>query len=297
MGTGFHIVDNCLVCNHALKKAFIYQSFSYYRCPNCGILTTFPLPDETSIEEHYAQGFKQGNYYRLLHWRDDYRKVYQDMAELIKKQLESRGFSLDTKSVLDIGCFTADFIEILSQYGCDVYGLELQKEAVEIANQRLPGRVFAADIYNNVFPEKTFDIISMTGLIEHVLEPVKLLERCFEKLKPGGIMIIQTPDSDSLLASVMGKYWPPVAPIEHIYLFSNRGLKMILKACGFVPIWYKVHIKWLPVEYVYNNLEMFGPNLQRLISPIYHPLRKILSHVVLPFYGGEIILLAQKPLD
>jgi 2-polyprenyl-3-methyl-5-hydroxy-6-metoxy-1,4-benzoquinol methylase len=49
------------------------------------------------------------------------------MAEVIKKQLESRGFLLDKKSVLDIGCFTADFIEILSQYGCDVYGLELQK--------------------------------------------------------------------------------------------------------------------------------------------------------------------------
>jgi 2-polyprenyl-3-methyl-5-hydroxy-6-metoxy-1,4-benzoquinol methylase len=285
---------NCIVCNYPQKKIFKYKSYDYFRCVSCGLISSYPLPDEIGIKEHYEKGFNEGNYLRLRQWADQYSRIYIDLAHFLESHLLQYGLKLDGARFLDIGCFTGDFIRVLNKRGADVFGLELQKEAVEIANESLPGRIFQADVYNDVFPEYDFDIVSMTGLIEHVLEPTKLLHRCFEILKPGGVIMIQTPNSGSFLSHGMHQYWPPIAPVEHIYLFSRRSMEIILKICGFTKIYYKPHIKWLPIEYVYNNLRMFGPDLQKVINPIYQPFRKIFSNVVLPFYGGEMLMLAQK---
>ena len=286
---------DCIVCKHEQKKIFNYKSYDYYRCGSCGLISPDPIPDEKTIEEHYSIGFKEGNYLRLRQWETQYRHVYQTMAQFLQKGISPLGIDLKGASILDIGCFTGDFLQILNEYGADVYGVELQKKAVEIANQKLPGRIYEADIYNDVFPNLNFDIICMNGLIEHVIEPVKLLHRSFELLKPGGVLMIQTPNSGSVLSYVMRQYWPPVAPVEHIYLFSRKSMQFVLATCGFNELKYKPHIKLLPVDYVYNNLQMFGPDLQKLISPIYKPFQKLFSDFVLPFYGGEMLMLAKKP--
>ncbi len=63
--------------------------------------------------------------------------------------MASQGKSLQGNSVLDIGCFTGEFLELLQDKGADVFGLELQTEAVDIANQKLPGKVYEADFFGH----------------------------------------------------------------------------------------------------------------------------------------------------
>ena len=87
----------------------------------------------------------------------------------------------------------------------------------------------AFDVFSNDFPNMTFDIISVLGVIEHVVDPGKLLQRSYELLNPGGIIILQTPDSSSYLAKLMGKYWFCYEPIEHIHLFSKNSIKLVLE--------------------------------------------------------------------
>ena len=282
----------CLVCHQHQKFSFIYHGFKYYRCPHCGLVTTLPLPTDSQITDHYQQKFNQGNYELLRRYAPDYMKVYQDMAKRLSLYCRQHQKSLKKAKLLDIGTFTGEYMEAASQLGADVYGTELQSEAVKIANQKFPGKIIEANILNTAFPHQNFDIITLLGLIEHVVNPDKLMTRVAKLLKPNGLIMIQTPNAGSLLARSMGKYWPPYAPIEHIHLFSRQSLELLLHQNGFDNLTYQPHVKKLPVNYIYQNLQNFGPEFHHLLKPLAPIITR--SHLSLPVYGGEMIMLGQK---
>ncbi|WP_333656434.1 class I SAM-dependent methyltransferase [Dissulfurispira sp.] len=217
------------------------------------------------------------------------------MVEVVKEYLYLQGKDIRGASILDIGCFTGEFIYLMSHEGADVFGIELQDEAVEIANERLPGKILKANIMNNdiILPRNQFDIITLLGIIEHVIDPVCLLKKAAELVKPGGLLMIQTPDSASFLARTMGRYWPPYTPIEHIHIFSRRSVSMVLKNLGCKDITIKRHTKKLSLSYVYSMLKVFGPEIYRFVRPFYKIMPDVMTNVRLPFYAGEVILLAR----
>lgn len=186
---------------------------------------------------------------------------------------------------------------LLQKAGADVYGVELQPEAVAIANEKLPGRIFQADVYGDAFPTQQFDVITMTGLIEHVTDPTRMLTRCRSLLKPGGVLLLETPNSGSTLAKGLGALWPPYAPVEHIHLFSDKSMRMALEKCGFNNVTIRPHWKTLPVSYVYEMMSNFGPTLRSMLSPIYRVLPKAIREKSLPFYVGEMIITAARSAD
>lgn len=285
----------CPVCKLAQQYMFDYHLYHYYRCPKCSHVTTYPTPDKSIILEHYDKKFEQGNYQLLHDFSDEYQRIYDHYVKILDGQLRTRELSWTGLKVLDVGCFTGEFLQILKKQGADVYGSELQSKAVEIANRTLPGRVFQADIESTDFPQMSFDIITLLAVIEHVVDPIRLLLRVHELLRPGGILLLQTPNSGSLLARGMRGLWPPYAPVEHIHLFSRQSLTGALRQIGFIDILYTAHWKKLPVNYVFNMLQNYGPEFHRLIKPIYTRLPEWLTQTFLPFYVGEMVVIAQKP--
>ena len=284
----------CVVCGTNQRFIFEYQAYYYYRCPSCGLVSTYPLPDSAAIEAHYARKFKEGNYQLFREYSEQYIRVYSGFVQTLDCKLQSYALKFRGLKVLDIGCFTGDFLELLQSRGADVYGLELQGQAVEIANRNLPGRIFKADVFSNDFPQMEFDIITLLAVIEHVIDPVKLLRRSAELLKEGGILMLQTPNSASFLARAMGKLWPPYAPIEHIHLFTRKSLELALRELGFEDITYNPHWKRLPIAYVYNMMQNFGPEFYRLFRPLYLLLPRSTTNISLPFYIGEMSVTARK---
>jgi SAM-dependent methyltransferase len=247
-----------------------------------------------TLESHYAKKFRDGNYQLLQAYSEQYKTIYEGFVRILNDKLRSCGQSLRNQKILDIGCFTGEFLELLHQKGADVYGLELQGEAVDIASRKLPGRIFKADVFSEDFPQIPCDIITLMAVVEHVTDPVKMLQRSTGLLKKGGILMMQTPDSSSFFARIMGKFWPLYAPVEHIHLFSRRSLELSLKELGYVDIEFMPHWKWLPVSYVYNMFQNFGPEFYRLLGPLYKLLPRFIANAQLPFYMGEMIVIAQK---
>jgi 2-polyprenyl-3-methyl-5-hydroxy-6-metoxy-1,4-benzoquinol methylase len=244
------------------------------------------------IKDHYQKQFKKGNYQLALIYKEQYKKVYAKFIEVLEKRLNENKQLLIGKTVLDIGCYTGDFLELLYYKQADVYGIELQSDAVKIANKKLPNRIFQADVTSFAFPQKKYDIITILGVIEHVTDPLNLIKNAYKLLKKEGIIMIQTPNSASLLAKIMKKYWPPYSPIEHINLFSKKSLELALTDCGFTKIESQNHWKKLPISYIYKNLSSFGPEFHEFLKPL-DPLLKN-SSLTLPFYVGEMIVTAIK---
>jgi SAM-dependent methyltransferase len=248
-----------------------------------------PIPSEAQIMAHYAGKFSVGNYEVSRRFLPQLRRVHAQYVEILAGLVDFQS----SPRVLDVGCFTGDLLVMLRDRGADVYGLELQPEAVEIAAKALPGRVFRADVHGTRFPQGPFDVVTATGLIEHVVDPITLLRRMNELLKPDGILLLETPDSGSALARLMGRFWPPYAAVEHIHLFSRRSLRRAL-GDAFRNVRTRPHWKPLPVEYVYENMKNFGPELRRVLSPVYSILPRPVRQSALPFYVGEMIVTAKK---
>lgn len=287
---------SCIVCHQKQIKIFSYKGYNYYRCINCHLVSTYPYPDKKQIISHYKTKFIKGNYSILQDFASSYNSVYQSFADLLIRALNNNNKRINDAKVLDIGCFTGDFLKILQNKGADVYGIELQKEAVDIANKHLGGKVYQADAMSDTFPEKEFDVITMTGLVEHITNPEKLIEKSSRLLKKDGIIFIQTPNSDSFFAHVLIKHWPPYEPIEHIHIFSRKSLEFLLKNNGFSNIYFCQSWKKLPTGYIYNMLQNFGEEFYMILKPFNYLFNTFLSRVRLPFYIGEMILIAKKTI-
>lgn len=275
---------------------FSYRSFEYWRCPECAHVTTLPYPTTEQIIAHYRKGFTDTNYRNVREHAVTYREAMRDLLSMVRRELAHRGRSSRGMSLLDVGCFTGEFLEVAAQEGVDGYGIELQEEAVAIAQERLPGRVQCVDIMQSgpSFPIAQFDVVTLLGIVEHVTDPLRLIRRSKEFLAPRGLLFVQTPNAEALLAKLMRRYWPPFAPVEHIHLFSQSSLRRALEREGFANITARRHVKRLTPSYVYGMLRMFGPELRPLAAPFYHALPKMVREMPLPFYAGEMTMAAVR---
>jgi 2-polyprenyl-3-methyl-5-hydroxy-6-metoxy-1,4-benzoquinol methylase len=272
----------CLVCGGEQGHAgFRKGRFTYRRCSRCGLLSSSPLPSAREIEEHYRGKLAAGNYAVALRYRDRYRPVHEGIADWMGARAGDR--------VLDVGTFTGGLVEVLVDRGVDAYGVELQEEAVAVANEVVGGRVFRADIEGTAFPEGPYDVVSMIALIEHVPDPRQMIRRARELLVPAGRLYLETPNAGSLPARAARAHWPPLVPVEHIHLFSARALRLLLVQEGFAEVRVKPHVKWLPVSFVHEQLATFGGRRWQQAAA---PFRRLLGETRLPFYVGEMLVSA-----
>tara|TARA_A100001015_G_C14974861_1_gene706783 strand:+ start:942 stop:1709 length:768 start_codon:yes stop_codon:yes gene_type:complete len=253
-----------------------------------------PEPSEKQIIGHYNKKIIDGNYELMQRFDKAVIKVYEQFIKIIKKNLKKDKKLLRDTNLLDIGCFTGDFLCLANQEGATVKGYELQKEAVEIANKKLPGKIHQVSVFNDEIKQEQFDIITLFGVLEHVLEPLELLKRIKSLLKKDGYLFIQTPNSGSIVSTIMGRSWPPISPIEHIHLFSKNYLTKWINEQNLEILNVYNHWKYLPIEYVYENLSNFGPDIKKIIKPFYLLLPNFIKRQFLPFYGGEMILVIKK---
>jgi SAM-dependent methyltransferase len=283
---------SCVVCGAAMRRAFEYHGYEYHRCGACGLVSTLPYPSPAQIEAHYRARFDDGNYRNLLRYAATYRSVYEHFLRTLERYARRRGAHLER--VLDVGCFTGDFLRLCQAAGYHTRGVELQEEAARIANEYLgAGSVFNGRI-GDFRGDAPFDAVTLLGVIEHVEAPGDLLDRSAALLKAGGVLLVQTPDASTAQARVLGRYWPPFAPVEHIHLFSRRALRRALEERGFGAIEFTRHVKRLPADYFYRQMESFGPEFHRLLTPVMSVLPRAVRELRIPLYGGEMIAVAVK---
>ncbi|MGE3973721.1 MAG: class I SAM-dependent methyltransferase [Bdellovibrionales bacterium] len=285
----------CTVCQKTHKKIFNYQGYEYFRCDECLHVTTLPYPTSQAINEHYAKQFQSGNY-NIAHKNKAGRTApFQQYISLLNEWFSQNSQeSLKNKRVLDIGCFTGELLIELEKAGAQVTGIELQTEAAKIAQDQVSGKVFNSSIFDVDLESGSFDVVVLSGVIEHVTDPGTLIKKSVEFLKPNGLLLIQTPNSESWLAKTFGKYWPPYQPVEHIHLFSHESLQRIMKQHGCTEVHFQNHWKKLPIEYVYNMFATFGPEFHKLLTPAYNVCPSFIRKRSLPFYGGEMLTLYQR---
>lgn len=81
-----------------------------------------------------------------------------------------------------------------------------------------------------------FDVIIMNHVIEHLNDPIEVLEQCHALLKPGGQLWIETPNIDSFDYGRYKHNWRGLVAPRHLVLFNQRSLSEALKRTGFTAL-------------------------------------------------------------
>jgi SAM-dependent methyltransferase len=135
--------------------------------------------------------------------------------------------------LLDVGCGNGQMAAYLREMGWDVTGVEPDPTAARLAEEQCGLKVYQGTLEEAKLGAESFDAISMQHVIEHVPDPLSTLRECQRVLKPGGRLVIITPNLESLASRVFKDAWLWLDPPRHYTLFSAHTLRSIVEQARF----------------------------------------------------------------
>jgi SAM-dependent methyltransferase len=136
--------------------------------------------------------------------------------------------------ILDIGCGDGRYLLEKRSLGCICFGNDISLEALRRLRENAPDiETRCGDLWEVHYPEKYFDAINMSHVLEHVGEIDKLLIELRRIVKDSGLLRIQIPNAASLTCAIFGKCWIALDVPRHVYVFSLTNLKKFFSDAGF----------------------------------------------------------------
>lgn len=216
---------------------FIPEKFDFYRCKNCNFLFAHPLPIREEIPNLYPRTYHNFSQPMDLISRFLLDRYYNHHVTLCRRYLKERNASF-----LEIGSASGRLLEYLREAGYNnVQGIEISKDGFE-ASQKKGLKVFCGTLEEFNSADK-FDMVYMSHVIEHVIDPVATVMRLRHLLKPGGVLYIETPNANSPDARLWRKDWGLIHYPRHFYLFDQFSLRRMLEQAGFKieRLWFEVN--------------------------------------------------------
>ncbi len=199
----------------------------YSACPACGGLYLDPYPAQqmNAVFEGDAAAAEQQ---ALEVARHDYF-----LRHLIRIEKHMKR-TVQNWRLMEIGCGSGVLLQAAIKRGWHADALELSPELAEIARQANPtAGVTVANVLDHTNGAADYDAVMALDVLEHVLDPALMMGNCCSLLKPGGLLLLQTPNTSSLRFRTQGAAWDMMDPDQHINLFSPRGLQKLLERSCF----------------------------------------------------------------
>lgn len=243
------ILNSCPLCNYRFaeilfeRKSMVGDDFyKVVRCQECTLVYQYPPLNEKEIKRIYSCEYFSNTaplnmygYRNYAIYKDklisDWYLTFKDLG--ILSYLNNGDYE---KKVLDIGCAYGFFLDFMRNRGYIPYGVDISPSAVEFARNKLNlEKVFLGKLEDIKFEDEFFDIITLYHILEHVVDPRKLLEEVYRILKKEGLIIIQIPVIDSVVYKIFRNKWRQFRIPEHTFYFSRKTISLLLKEVGFYP--------------------------------------------------------------
>jgi SAM-dependent methyltransferase len=176
-----------------------------------------------------------------IHYDEDYHKAIMAAGETSvgtrwHGQRERISRYKTSGAILDIGCSSGAFLGTMRGELWKLHGIEMEAQTAAKARATTGAEVFVGDAVDAPFAAESFDVITCFDLLEHVYQPRQFLMKVREWLKPGGIVYIALPNIDSWESRILGTYWFGLELPRHLFHFSPRSLRYVMKSLGFSEI-------------------------------------------------------------
>lgn len=233
------------------------KTFNLVQCKNCGLIYLNPRPTRQEINRYYPDQ-KYYSYSQLEKEESQRKDISIRLKALFREavihnyygksqdiswmeKLKNKILSFPAKyrfgmapsfikkgKILDIGCGDGLFLSSLKRLGWQTLGVEINKSAAHKARDRglkvLDCNLLEADLDNDFF-----DVVRMWSVLEHLPNPSQTIAEIYRILKPGGTLIVQVPNFNSLASRLFKRNWSGLDIPRHLYQFSSHTLKQIIK--------------------------------------------------------------------
>ena len=158
--------------------------------------------------------------------------------------------------MLDIGCGPGLFLHEAKKRGWDVQGVDLSGWARKYAGQNFGIEVFQGTLQDARFPDRSFDVVVMNDVIEHLEDPKSVLREIQRVLKNDGILYISTPDIESFLSRLLSAKWWGINKY-HLFYFSRKTLEQMFREAGLKSVRYSSYPRVFSWNYWLKRLRTY----------------------------------------
>jgi 2-polyprenyl-3-methyl-5-hydroxy-6-metoxy-1,4-benzoquinol methylase len=168
---------------------------------------------------------------------DSHYRQADEYERSSKQQMRALVPAGPPRQILDIGCGTGLNALHLSKLGHTVIGIDLSPVAIEKFRAKgLEGHVVDIEASPLPFADDSFDMIYASEVIEHSVNTEEFLARLYRVLKPGGLLLLSTPNSAFWAYRILGCLGHTVTDYQHpghVRFFSKRSLSKAVERAGF----------------------------------------------------------------
>jgi 2-polyprenyl-3-methyl-5-hydroxy-6-metoxy-1,4-benzoquinol methylase len=218
------------------------EEFEIWECKNCTQRFTQNVPEESEIGKYYrsenyishsdtSKGLINNLYHKVR------KRTLIQKRKLIQKATGKKG-----GNILDVGGGTGAFLNTMKIANWNCTGIEPDQTAREKALELYKIDLKEAEkLY--LLPPQSFDAITLWHVLEHVHELHKYVEQLKDLLSREGKLFIAVPNYTSGDEKIYNEYWAAYDVPRHLYHFSPKAMKVLLKSHGLniekiKPMWY-----------------------------------------------------------
>jgi SAM-dependent methyltransferase len=280
----------------------------------CGVTWLDPSPLESEIYRAYLNYYTHaGATDECIYYPPQYGSVSRFMLSGFRKALKLTGIHKKRSMfwlhdlergngrLLEIGCGNGSRLVDLQSLGWCVEGQEIDPKAVQ--NGRAKGLHIHEGTLDTVnIQENTFDVVLLSHVLEHIHRPKEFLTKCRNLLKPGGRLVISTPNVNSFGHKIYRRYWRPLEVPRHIIIYTPRAIENILREIGFSDLSVRtVAINFELISMHSRDIKNLGwtdanslPRVGNELIPVMMQFIAMMVHKVFPRSGEECFAIAEK---
>ena len=254
------INDNFLICPICCSN-FITQD-QKYNCKKCqkkfpivnnvGVLVPSPEKHLTKINEKMKSSTKDWYTSDQIQSYDKgpYRFHIQKRIKFLKKTIQSH-IKKDGKfqNILDLGCGDGANLRWLNEFGENIWAtdynlLRLERTYKTMNTLGINAKIYLSDIFSLPFKKNSFDLIFFNHVLEHLENDREALQNIYNITKPGGIVIVGTPNEGSVAWKFAYFIEPEIKKkTDHVNFYTAKSLEKIAENVGF-KIMHTEHMGW-----------------------------------------------------
>lgn len=251
------------------------RGLSLARCTSCGVTCLEPEPGRNALLDTFQDSYFQGGHgdgYR------DYLATEPAVRRQARRYLDTLG-RLDPggRTLLDVGCAAGFLLAEAEAAGWRVAGLEPSPGMATEARQRISGTVTVGDLAGLPATTTPVHVLTMVNVLEHLTQPAEVAARLAQLVRPGGILLIETWNAESLAARLLGGHWHQWSPLVPYY-YTRRALRALL-APSFRELRWRRVAKWIPLG---RGAEILTPGFARRLGRM--------GSLCVPYFTGDLVV-------
>lgn len=216
-----------------LFESGLAQINQIVKCNCCGLMYANPRAQEPDcvLIEQYDPNFVLSSLRDIYSQRTEKEALqvrdYETTKAYLSKHYPQKG------KLVEVGSGLGYLLNFFKQDGWDVLGAEPNVGMCKYAEIELGIKAIPTILEKAELPDESADAVLMMHVIEHVPDPFGTLQEVYRILKPGGMLVLETPRYDTLMFKLLGKRERSLSCEGHIYFFTTDTLKKMASKAGF----------------------------------------------------------------